>query len=202
MDTLQIAVHGANAVCTNDIKLTGGMVGLPCAFSFDASWDGLARTAVFRAGDTAIRVLLTGDTCDVPHEVMENTHYKLEVGLYGVNADGKTVILPSIYADCGTILEGAALSADEGEAPTPTLVEQILSAAGAAAETANAVKAAAEAGDFNGKDGKDGRNGDKGDKGDAGYTPVRGSDYWTEDDVAAIHSYIDNKLGVIEYGSY
>lgn len=44
--------------------------------------------------------------------------------------------------------------------------------------------------------------GERGNDGADGYTPVRGTDYWTAEDVAAIESYIDNKLGVIENGSY
>lgn len=56
--------------------------------------------------------------------------------------------------------------------------------------------------------------GDKGDKGDTGekgadgsngndgYTPVRGTDYWTQEDIDTIKAYIDTELGVIENGSY
>lgn len=36
--------------------------------------------------------------------------------------------------------------------------------------------------------------GEKGDKGEAGYAPVRGVDYWTDEDQAAINSYIDSKV--------
>ena len=39
-----------------------------------------------------------------------------------------------------------------------------------------------------GQDGKDGQNGQD------GYTPVRGIDYWTEEDIATIQQYIDNQL--------
>ena len=42
----------------------------------------------------------------------------------------------------------------------------------------------------NGKDGVDGK------------TPIRGVDYWTKDDVSAMHSYIDERLGEIENGTY
>ena len=42
----------------------------------------------------------------------------------------------------------------------------------------------------NGKDGVDGK------------TPIRGVDYWTEEDVSAMHSYIDERLGEIENGTY
>lgn len=42
----------------------------------------------------------------------------------------------------------------------------------------------------NGKDGVDGK------------TPIRGVDYWTEDDVSAMQKYIDGRLGVVENGTY
>lgn len=46
----------------------------------------------------------------------------------------------------------------------------------------------------------------KGEQGEAGYSPVKGTDYWTEDDQIAIkndlQSYFDEQLGVIENGTY
>lgn len=45
--------------------------------------------------------------------------------------------------------------------------------------------------------GEPGAKGDKGDKGDtgaAGYSPVRGTDYWTADDIAQIKSYVDDAI--------
>ena len=39
-------------------------------------------------------------------------------------------------------------------------------------------------------------------KGADGYTPVRGTDYWTADDIAEIQSYIDNQIGGALNGSY
>ena len=57
---------------------------------------------------------------------------------------------------------------------------------------------------FNGQDGKQGEQGDKGDDGANGvdgYTPVKGTDYWTESDIAEIKnycdSYINSQLGTI-----
>ena len=44
--------------------------------------------------------------------------------------------------------------------------------------------------------------GDKGEPGADGYTPVRGTDYWTAQDVAEIQSYIDNQIGGALNGSY
>ena len=37
--------------------------------------------------------------------------------------------------------------------------------------------------------------GDKGDKGDDGYTPVRGTDYWTPEDVASMEADVERDLG-------
>ena len=54
----------------------------------------------------------------------------------------------------------------------------------------------------NGKDGTDGRNGIDGKDGVDGKTPIRGVDYWTEDDVSAMREYIDGRLGVVENGTY
>lgn len=36
--------------------------------------------------------------------------------------------------------------------------------------------------------------GNKGDKGDKGDTPQRGTDYWTEEDMNIIQSYIEQKV--------
>ena len=46
----------------------------------------------------------------------------------------------------------------------------------------------------NGSKGSNGSKGDKGDKGDAGYSPVRGTDYWTATDKAEIKSYVDDAI--------
>lgn len=54
----------------------------------------------------------------------------------------------------------------------------------------------------NGKDGTDGRNGTDGKDGVDGKTPIRGVDYWTEEDVSAMREYIDGRLGVVENGTY
>lgn len=47
-----------------------------------------------------------------------------------------------------------------------------------------------------------GLNGVNGKDGVDGKTPIRGVDYWTEDDVSAMREYIDGRLGVVENGTY
>ena len=45
-----------------------------------------------------------------------------------------------------------------------------------------------------GDTGLQGPKGDTGDTGPAGYTPVRGTDYWTSADIATIKSYVDEAI--------
>jgi hypothetical protein len=84
----------------------------------------------------------------------------------------------------------------------------------------NALREAKESGDFKGDKGEkgdtgaqglqgeqgiQGEKGDKGDKGDKGadgYTPIRGTDYWTEEDKAAMVSDVLAALPTWEGGSY
>ena len=55
---------------------------------------------------------------------------------------------------------------------------------------------------LDGRDGRDGKDGVNGKDGVDGKTPIRGMDYWTEDDVSAMREYIDGRLGVVENGTY
>ena len=51
---------------------------------------------------------------------------------------------------------------------------------------------------FTVKNGSKGSTGATGAAGKDGYTPVKGTDYWTADDIAAIQSYIDEKATVFQ----
>ena len=51
---------------------------------------------------------------------------------------------------------------------------------------------------FTVKNGSKGSTGATGAAGEDGYTPVRGTDYWTADDIAAIQSYIDEKAAALQ----
>ena len=50
----------------------------------------------------------------------------------------------------------------------------------------------------NGSKGSTGATGATGAAGKDGYTPVRGTDYWTSDDIATIQSYIDEKAAALQ----
>lgn len=93
-------------------------------FEFSPDWDGLTHTAVFRAGAVSRSVLLDDSgECEIPWEVMEHPQVRLLAGVYG--KAGEDTVLPTIWANLGTILEGAAPGGD-ARPPTPELWQQEL----------------------------------------------------------------------------
>ena len=121
---IQITCKGNSAICTRTERLTSGMVGLQCKFEFDSAWGGLARTAVFTAGNEKRDVLLTGAVCTVPWEVLKTAGYQLVIGVYGTNDEG-TLVIPTVYAMCGGIASGADPSGDTETDPTLPIWAQI-----------------------------------------------------------------------------
>lgn len=136
---IQITCKGNSASCTRTERLTSGMVGLQCEFMFDEAWDGLAKTAVFLAGNEQRDVLLQGAVCTVPWEVLKTAGYQLVIGVYGTNAEG-TLVIPTVYAMCGGIASGADPSGDESTDPTLPVWGQMQGQIGNLAELATASK--------------------------------------------------------------
>lgn len=109
--------------------ITSGSVNVyHISFRFSEDWDGLDRTAVFRAGLESRAVLLGEDNETViPWEVLAKPDVKLFCGVYGMQ--GGHTVLPTIWASLGWIKPGA----EPGEAarpPTPDLWEQALEGKG------------------------------------------------------------------------
>lgn len=110
--------------------LTSGSVEVYTArFEFSPDWDGMARTAVFQAGgETRSMALDDRGLCTIPWEVLQKPNVVLRAGVYG-ERDG-TVVLPTIWAGLGTILEGVPANGEGARPPTPDLWEQELSGKG------------------------------------------------------------------------
>lgn len=99
----------------------------PVRFEFSDDWDGLTRTAVFRAGDESRSVLLdNSNEAVIPWEVLREPNLQLFCGVYGTRNGG--AVLPTIWADMGAIFRGAELSEEEAQPPTPDIWEQKLDA--------------------------------------------------------------------------
>lgn len=98
-------------------------------FEFSPDWDGMTRTAVFQAGgETRSLALDSSGLCTIPWEVLQKPNVVLRAGVYGER--GGTVILPTIWAGLGTILEGVPANGAGARPPTPDLWEQGLSGKG------------------------------------------------------------------------
>ncbi|MDY4488784.1 MAG: hypothetical protein SPE18_12155, partial [Candidatus Limivicinus sp.] len=130
-------------------KLTSGSIGVTINFVFSPEWDGLLKTAVFEAGDVKNDVVLTADSCEIPPDVLACTDKRLFVGVFGELAD-KTLVIPTIYAEAGTIKPGASPSGMTSAPPTPSWPEQVQAIALEAKEVADSVRSDADAGKFNG----------------------------------------------------
>lgn len=112
-------------------QVTSGSVNVyPVRFKFSPEWEGLSRTACFRSGAQVVSVLLDDSgECTVPWEVIDpgDKGKRLYAGVYG--SRGSTVVLPTVWADLGVILEGVGLGAN-ARPPAPDLWEQALESKG------------------------------------------------------------------------
>ncbi len=160
MDNIHITVDGTDAHVTALTPLTAGMVGATARFTFTGTaWEGLTKIAVFRCGGVSRDSAdWDGQVCTIPHECLATAGEPLLLGVYGANSDG-TVVIPTVYADCGVIRPGADPSGDPAADPTApffaALLQQVLAEA-------------KESGRFDGPKGEQGEKGDKGDRGQQG----------------------------------
>ena len=104
-------------------SLTSGSVNAyEARFEFSPDWEGLTKTAVFKAGNEVRSVLLGADgQCTIPWEVLSSHGRQLTAGICGTR--GTDMVLPTVYASLGTILEGVA-PGENARPPTPDLWEQ------------------------------------------------------------------------------
>lgn len=109
--------------------VTSGSVNVcPVRFEFSSDWDGLSRTAVFQAGADSWSVLLDeSGQCEIPWEALVSPGRNLTAGVCGTRGD--TLVLPTVWASLGTILEGAS-PGTKSRPPTPDLWRQELAAKG------------------------------------------------------------------------
>ena len=162
MSNIHIAVSGADAAVTRPVSLTAGMVGAAVTFSFSGeAWAALEKIAVFRAGNVRRDVTAwENGTCAIPWECLRTPGEHLLAGVYGADGDG-TVVIPTVYADCGVIQPGADPTGDPAADPDTPFFTPMLERALAEAKASGLFDGAA------GPAGAPGAKGDKGEKGDA-----------------------------------
>lgn len=158
MSSISFTAHGRCARATVCEPITTGSVGLSVSFAFDAAWSGLQKTAIFRGSGMAVDLVLSGDAATVPPEVLTIPGGDLRVGVWGADPDGN-VIIPTVWANVGEIVPGAAPSGFDPDPPTPSWAAQVQEIAQDALDTANSVREDADAGEFDGADGSPGAPG-------------------------------------------
>ena len=167
-------VSKAAITVAQSVLLTSGMVqAVQVRFCFSPEWEGLTRTAVFRAGQVSVSCLLDEENCcTVPWECLQTAGTHLMAGVYGTRA--QEMVLPTVECSLGLICTGAQPAENTPQEPTPTLVQQLLTTAETAAQTAASIRADADAGLFCGETGPQGPKGDKGDTGETGPAGPKG----------------------------
>jgi hypothetical protein len=145
----------------SDDAITTSSVGIPVTLILASEFDGLAKTAVFKAGSVLVDIALVGDATEteVPVDVLATSGKYLEMGIYAADGNG-TIVIPTVWATVGMILPGTIPSGVDPSATTPSWVAQVQNIASQASEEASdaltiaqGVKAQADAGDFDGTDG-------------------------------------------------
>lgn len=158
MIKLNIKHTKINASCLETL-VEGNVNSVFAEFTFSPEWDNLSRVAIFSNGTSKISVALSENTCAIPWEML-SCPGELIVAVRGIG-DGGNLVLCTENASLGKVIESLADDdADEPEEASPDVIDALLADV---AELKSSVIA-----------------------GEGGHTPVKGTDYWTDEDKAEI----------------
>lgn len=200
-------------------------------FIFDEEWDGLTKTVRFiNDGEFVDVVLPETNSCKIPLEILRSGTLEVGVfaGDLTTTTTAKVNVLASVLEDTyepanpiappsgGTVFsvngkQGfVVLTAEDVGALTVEDLRSAIEEALALAKESGEFKGAPGEPGKDGADGKDGVDGQDGqpgepgkdgEKGDPGYTPVKGTDYFTQDDINEIvNSVLANFVDASEVG--
>lgn len=165
MNVIEVEIKNKKAVRTNETAYVCDNSDFTVVFSFDEEWDEFeTKTARFAYNDKYQDVIFTGTECQMP--IISDTKL-ISVGVFAGNLQTTT---PAPIVANKSILCGAGVP----DKPSENVYNQIVELCNEAVETAKDVEERANKGEFNGSDGED------------GHTPVKGVDYWTEEDKSEI----------------
>lgn len=144
MTSIKLIVRGAKAFAEVSGVLTSGMVGIPVTIEYDDNWDGLSKNLVCRGGlgyenfeGITKSVIGVNTAAKVAPEVMLAGKV-LYLGIEGYNRDG-TMVIPTVWACCGAIREGAQTGGGISEDPTLPIWAQLQAQIDEVPETIRAV---------------------------------------------------------------
>ena len=125
MTQVFMEITGAQGRAKKTGLLTAGMVGVPVQFSFSPEWAELNCLAVFRAGEVKKDNAITDGRSVIPAEVLQQPGQRLYLGVEGRSKQGD-VVIPTVWAEVGQILDGAQAANDPALAPTPSQFERFM----------------------------------------------------------------------------
>ena len=132
---LHLQANGRAAYVSTDEPITTDSVGMPVEVELDADFDGLSAVVCFKAGEATADVAMLGDPVTVPAQCLTEVGVPLHVGVYARNAAGD-VVIPTVWANCGTVRQGALPSGVDPAEPEPDWTAQVQQAAQDAHDTA------------------------------------------------------------------
>lgn len=160
---IQIKISEKVATCLTETPVVCGNSNYVAHFEFDEEWDiHDVKTAVFNVDGVKTKKPFRGSVCPMP--AFKNT-LLARVGVFaGTIDDGTLSTSTSAIVHCKPC---ATDGEDISDPPQEDVYDQIVQMCEDALETAESVEERANNGEFNGKD---------------GYTPVKGVDYYTENE--------------------
>lgn len=188
-----VRVNLSSAESLSCASIPKNAVGLKVRFQYaDPLWNKLSKTAVFRNGTRTVNSVLNEDCAVIPHELLSKTKDTIYVGLYGTDSN-RALAIPTVWAKLGEVSSAANPSASVTAETTLPYWAQLQEKVDCLEQEMmvqedldRALLQAKESGAFDGPQGPKGEQGNRGEIGPAGYTPIRGTDYWTANDKEAI----------------
>ena len=188
-----------------------------CQFEIDGEYRSFIWFCVFRGEENTYLQKLINNTCMIPYEILKSSG-SIQIGCYATDTDGSKRVSTNwvtLY-----INEGAYCAATAPEVPAAdvweTLVSKTVPVVGDngnwflydltsekyvdSGKPSRGIQGEQGIQGVKGDRGPQGEKGDKGDKGevgakgDKGDKPIRGEDYWTEEDIEAISADLDGKI--------
>ncbi len=204
---IEVCILRNNEIAVSRAVVSDSVLYERMKFTFPESWEGYTKTAVFRNGDITLSVILDGDSdlctgtdeCYIPHEVIKFP--ELTVSVFGILGDSRVTTPQAAIR----VIQSGYGEGDEPSDPTPTEYQQLVNLATETKQIAQSVRTDADNGAFKGDKGdpftysdftpeqlaslkgKDGADGKDGTNGKDGYTPQKGVDYFTEEDIAELN---------------
>ena len=113
-------------ISSRETLAAGNVNSLFVCFRFLGGWDDLTKTAIFKNGGTSVSVLLNGDSCPIPWEVLQKAG-ELYISLRGTTFSGELVLCTE-NALIGNVKPSlaAAIAAEHREA-TPDVIDILVS---------------------------------------------------------------------------